>query len=101
MFKLGTSRREHEQTAQLDFSQPLGAAAAWSFAQLGTLALSSDITAYSVDPVQFLLAVGTADGELVILGSPAVQVVWHLPRAIKIKFLALKAGSPFLCVVGT
>ena len=52
------------------------------------------------DPVQSLLAVGTEHGKLVVLGAPGVELAWDLGLHTKIRHLAFKSGSGFLCVVG-
>lgn len=52
------------------------------------------------DPVQSLLAVGTAEGRLFVFGGPAVEISWDVGRPVKIRHLAWRAGSGFLGVVG-
>lgn len=52
------------------------------------------------DPVQSLLAVGTSAGRLFVFGAPGVQVEWDVGLPSKIRHLAWKSGSGFLCVVG-
>lgn len=52
------------------------------------------------DPVQGLLAVGTELGRVYVFGGPEVQLSWNMGRPIRIKHLAFRAGSGFLCCVG-
>lgn len=52
------------------------------------------------DPVQSLLAVGTELGRVFVFGGPEVQLSWNMGRPIRIKHLAFRAGSGFLCCVG-
>lgn len=54
----------------------------------------------TTDPVQSLLAVGTEHGRLFVSGRPGVQLSWELGYPSKIRHLAFRSGSGFLCLVG-
>ena len=60
----------------------------------------SRLIAPRTDPVQSLLAVGTTEGRLFVFGESGVELSWDIGRPLKIKHLAFKAGSGFLCLVG-
>ncbi|KAH9466918.1 hypothetical protein Pst134EB_001960 [Puccinia striiformis f. sp. tritici] len=57
-------------------------------------------TAMAYDPLQSLLAVGTADGCFHLWGRPGVSTSWQNRPAHSIKFLAFKSGSPLICAIG-
>ncbi|GAA5976856.1 hypothetical protein JCM10908_005652 [Rhodotorula pacifica] len=93
------ARKAQEAVAGLDATSVLRSAGAWQLGQLGTLGIGSDLTAIAYDPVQSLLAVGTEHGRLFVFGKPGVQLSWDLGYPSKIRHLAFRSGSGFLCAV--
>ncbi|GAA5898928.1 uncharacterized protein JCM6883_003474 [Sporobolomyces salmoneus] len=93
------SRKAQEATAGLDFSSILRNPSAWNLGHLSSLGIGGELTAMTYDPVQSLLAVGTEHGKLFVFGAPGVQLSWDIGIPTKIRHLAFKAGSGFLCVV--
>ncbi|GAA5906729.1 hypothetical protein JCM8208_006372 [Rhodotorula glutinis] len=93
------TRKALESASLLDHSQLLRSAQAWQLGQIASLGLGAELTAMTYDPVQSLLAVGTEHGKLVVLGAPGVELAWDLGIPTKIRHLAFKSGSGFLCVV--
>ncbi|BGP46843.1 Lethal(2) giant larvae sro7 [Rhodotorula kratochvilovae] len=93
------ARKAAEQVGLLDHSQLLRDSQAWQMGQIAALGLGGELTAMAYDPVQSLLAVGTEHGRLVVLGAPGVELVWDLGMPTKVRHLAFKCGSGFLCVV--
>ncbi|KAH9466929.1 hypothetical protein MJO28_000486 [Puccinia striiformis f. sp. tritici] len=63
------------------------------------LGITATITAMAYDPLQSLLAVGTADGCFHLWGRPGVSTSWQNRPAHSIKFLAFKSGSPLICAI--
>ncbi|GAA5828420.1 hypothetical protein JCM11251_006237 [Rhodosporidiobolus azoricus] len=93
------SRKAQEQVDGLDFTQTLGDRAGWGLGQISSLGIGAELTAFTYDPVQSLLAVGTATGGLFVFGKPGVELRWDVGLPNKIRHLAFKAGSGFLCAV--
>ncbi|KAA1115119.1 hypothetical protein PGT21_031876 [Puccinia graminis f. sp. tritici] len=63
------------------------------------LGITATITAMAYDPLQSLLAVGTADGHFHLWGSSGVSSSWQNRPAHSIKFLTFKSGSPLICAI--
>ncbi|ORY72386.1 hypothetical protein BCR35DRAFT_307654 [Leucosporidium creatinivorum] len=95
----GKARKAQEAVQGLDFSQTARDASNYALGQLRELGLGSELSAMAFDPVQSLLAVGTAEGRLLVFGGPAVEISWDVGRPVKIRHLAWRAGSGFLGVV--
>ncbi|GAA5869181.1 hypothetical protein JCM16303_000383 [Sporobolomyces ruberrimus] len=93
------NRKAQESVAGLDFSSILRNPAAWHLGHLSSLGIGGELTAMTVDPVQSLLAVATEHGKLFVFGAPGVQLSWDIGIPTKIRHLAFKPGSGFLCVV--
>ncbi|GAA5909875.1 hypothetical protein JCM6882_002039 [Rhodosporidiobolus microsporus] len=93
------SRKAQEAVEALDFSQVLSDRNGWALGQIHALGIGEELTAFTYDPVQSLLAVGTAQGKLFVFGKPGVELSWDVGLPSKVKHLAFKAGSGFLCVV--
>lgn len=118
------NRKAQEAVAGLDYSSILRNPSAWGLGHLANLGIGGELTAMTYgmlrtlssllrndidshfgsnlcqDPVQSLLAVGTEHGKLFVFGAPGVQLSWDIGIPTKIRHLAFKAGSGFLCVVG-
>lgn len=77
-----------------------GNGAAFGDALLAQIALPAEVTAMAYDPVQSLLALGTAAGTLHLYGRPGVNVEWALRPAHQVKHLAFRSGTGILVVAG-
>lgn len=64
------------------------------------IALHGEVCALAVEPVMGYLAVGTNNGTIHLFGKPAVQIVWSLRPANKVRHLIFKSGSPLLIAIG-
>lgn len=95
------TRKAVEAASLLDFSQQARDPTAYVLGQLTSLGIGSELSALAFDPVQSLLAVGTEHGKITVFGQPSVQLSWEVGVRVKVKHLAWRAGSGFLCVVGT
>ncbi|GAA6059605.1 hypothetical protein JCM10212_005104 [Sporobolomyces blumeae] len=85
------SRKAHDAVAGIDHSSILRNPSAWALGHLANLGLGSELTAMTY--------VGTEHGKLFIFGAPGVQLAWDVGVPNKIRHLAFKPGSGFLCVV--
>ncbi|GAA5918972.1 hypothetical protein JCM1841_002666 [Sporobolomyces salmonicolor] len=85
------ARRAQEAATGLDFSQLLKDRSAWNLGHLATLGIGGELTAWTF--------VGTQQGKLFVFGAPGVQLGWDVGIPSKIRHLAFKAGSGFLCIV--
>ncbi|GAA5990640.1 hypothetical protein JCM5350_001338 [Sporobolomyces pararoseus] len=90
MFSIKT-RKAQEATAGLDFSSILRNPSAWQLGHLSSLGIGGELTAMTY--------VGTEHGKLFVFGAPGVQLSWDIGIPTKIRHLAFKSGSGFLCVV--
>ncbi|GAA5939650.1 uncharacterized protein JCM15063_005244 [Sporobolomyces koalae] len=93
------TKKAHEATAGLDFSSILRNPSTWNLGHIASLGLGGELSAMTYDPVQSLLAVGTEHGKLFVFGAPGVQLSWDVGVPTKIRHLAFKPGSGFLCIV--
>ncbi|GAA6001980.1 hypothetical protein JCM10207_003022 [Rhodosporidiobolus poonsookiae] len=93
------SRRAQEAVDGLDFSNVVRSSQSWALGQIASLGIGGELTAMTYDPVQSLLAVGTEHGRLFVFGAPGVELSWDVGIPSKIRHLAFKSGSGFLCVV--
>ncbi|VDB87527.1 unnamed protein product [Peniophora sp. CBMAI 1063] len=73
--------------AQVDFSGDLRESEYWDVGNLDALQFCSDITALAVDPISRLLAIGTSNGYIHILGAPGIHAEIKLPATTPVKFL--------------
>lgn len=64
------------------------------------IALHGEVCVLAVEPVMGYLAVGTSNGTIHLFGKPAVQIVWTLRPANKVRHLLFKSGSPLLIAIG-
>ncbi|GAA5852720.1 hypothetical protein JCM8547_002602 [Rhodosporidiobolus lusitaniae] len=92
-------RRAQEAVESLDFSSSLRDRNGWALGQIAELGIGGELSAMAYDPVQSLLAVGTERGRLFVFGAPGVELSWDIGVPSKIRHLAWKCGSGFLCVV--
>ncbi|BGP30846.1 Lethal(2) giant larvae sro7 [Rhodotorula toruloides] len=84
------SRKAVEAVSLLDHTQQLRTPNGWALGQLATLGIGGELTAIAF--------VGTSEGRLFVFGAPGVQVEWDVGLPSKIRHLAWKSGSGFLCV---
>ncbi|KAM0788575.1 hypothetical protein ACM66B_001699 [Microbotryomycetes sp. NB124-2] len=93
------ARKAAELVGSLDFTTSARDTNSYLLGHVKDIGVGSEVTAVAHDPVQSLLACGTEAGTLHVFGHPGVDLAWHLGVPVKIKHLAFRSGSGFLCVV--
>ncbi|GAA6012247.1 hypothetical protein JCM8202_003257 [Rhodotorula sphaerocarpa] len=93
------ARKASDAVSHLDPTAAFRDPAAWQYAHLATLGLGMELTQIAYDPVQSILAVGTQQGRIYVLGKPGVQLAWDTGYPSKIRHLAFRPGSGFLCAI--
>ncbi|KDQ63133.1 hypothetical protein JAAARDRAFT_119208 [Jaapia argillacea MUCL 33604] len=79
---------------QQDLSRELSENLDWNVGVFKTFKYDANVVALAVDPVSSLLVVGTAQGEIRILGGPLVDIRFSLPDpSTRVKFLQF---APFV-----
>ncbi|KAK4053522.1 Lethal(2) giant larvae sro7 [Microbotryomycetes sp. JL201] len=93
------ARKAAELVSALDFTSAAKDQGVYLLGHVKDVGVGSEVTAVAYDPVQSLLACGTEAGTLHVFGHSAVELSWHLGVPVKIKHVAFRSGSGFLCVV--
>lgn len=86
--------------SSLDFTHALAEQGVVSPSQLGYFGLEDGkIQALAWDSVQSLLAIGTANGCLAIVGAQGVILTFSLRPALAVKYLVFRSGTSQLCCI--
>ncbi|KAF6766707.1 lethal giant larvae like, C-terminal-domain-containing protein [Ephemerocybe angulata] len=79
---------KHQHPEFLELSNDLQDESDWVIGCLRTFDVPLNITAFAVEPVSKLLAIGTSSGSIYIHGGPGVDVKVNTPVSVGVKFLA-------------
>ncbi|KAF9469810.1 lethal giant larvae like, C-terminal-domain-containing protein [Collybia nuda] len=71
----------------MDFSTELRDPDDWKVGKLRSFDYPLNITAFAIEPISCIFAIGTSNGAIHILGSPGVEVRLALPEPVGVKFL--------------
>ncbi|KIY50420.1 hypothetical protein FISHEDRAFT_39094 [Fistulina hepatica ATCC 64428] len=77
----------------MDLSLDLRDGPDWMPGNLKTFEYPVDISAFAIEPISRLLAVGTSSGVIHLYGGPAVEIKLLLPDSVPVKFLQFSVNT--------
>ncbi|KAJ2931894.1 hypothetical protein H1R20_g5200, partial [Candolleomyces eurysporus] len=90
---------KQQQASFLELSNDLQDENDWVIGHLRTLNVPLNVTAFALEPITRLLAIGTSSGSIFIYGGPGVDVKINTPSSVSVKFLNFSLPSrKILCI---